>query len=375
MYTNRWVREANKISSKNLSQQQVPGPVRNSTSFAVLTRVQDRVLGAGTGALGWDWGSGLLGTALLQSAELAGERKSLAFVKRWIDGHLETGTPVHDRGGRLWKLGPGVCVVELWRRTHRKIYRERLLEMLRYLHESPRLAGGILSSKEDRAEVWVDSLMTLCPFLVHAWADGFAPHGLDEAVRQIELHADFLQDKESGLWWHAADVPTRRPLGHFWARGNGWAIFALVETLEANPPSSRGLRLSLRRTVEGLLASQRADGTWPTVLDHPETCCETSGQAMIVHGLARASRLRLIPSRLAARAVAAARRGWIPLTTHVADSGEVTGVSLGTSAGDLATYAERPTASWPVWGPAAFLLAAAEIERALRAQEPIPPRL
>ncbi len=367
MYKASRVREATKMSSRNLSLRG-PNALSNSTSSTVLTRLQDRVLGAGAESLGWDWGSGLLGMALLQSAELAGERRNLAFVKRWIDGHLEKGTPVHDCGGRLWKLGPGTCVGELWRRTRRRIYGERLLEMLRYLRESPRLGGGILASKEDRPEVWVDSLMTVCPFLVQTSALGIDPDGLDEAVRQVELHADLLQDKESGLWWHAADAPSRRPIGHFWARGNGWAIFALVETLEANPQRGRVLRFLLRRTVEGLLASQRADGTWPTVLDHPQTYCETSGQGMIVHGLAKAARLRLIPSRLGARAAAAARRGWIPLTTHVADSGEVTGVSLGTSAGDLATYAERPTASWPVWGPAAFLLAAAEIERGLCGQ-------
>lgn len=337
-------------------------------------RLQGRVLSAGTESLGWDWGSGLLGVALLDSAEFAAERKAGAFVRQWIDAHLKKRTSVHDRGGRLWKLGPGVCVAELWHRTRSPSYRKRLCEMQRYLHDSPRLAGGILASKEDRSEVWVDSLMTLCPFLVRASTLGIDPDGLDEAVRQIELHADLLQDKKSGLWWHAANVPARRPIGHFWARGNGWAIFALVETLAADPSAARPIRRVLRRTVQGLLASQRPDGTWPTVLDHPETYCETSGQAMIVHGLAKASRLGLLPSRLGARAETAALRGWMTLATHVADSGEVTGVSLGTSAGELAIYAERPTASWPVWGPAAFLLAAAEIERVHRGQNPVSAR-
>ncbi|MEI6034554.1 MAG: glycoside hydrolase family 88 protein [Verrucomicrobiae bacterium] len=327
------------------------------------SRVLGRVLEQGPAALGWDWGSGLLGHALL--GQEAGRKDILRFLRDWVDRHLAAGTTVADSGGILWKLGVGTAVLGLQRERSAPRYARRIREMLAYAAGAPRFACGLIASKADRPEVWVDSLMTLCPFLARAGTDGFLRDGGRAALAQLALHAAALQDPSSGLWFHAGNVKSGRRIGQLWSRGNGWAIFGMVETLELFPGilESAPVRRALRRTVEGLLAAQSADGSWHTVLDRPETFVETSGQAMLVHGLAKAARIEALPARLIRRAREAAWQGWIPLSGHVSDSGEVTGTSIGTAALNLNHYATRPTATWPVWGPAATLLAAGELAR------------
>jgi len=347
------------MRSKELSKQKI---LRNDPGV-LGGRVLGRVLERGPAGLGWDWGSGLLGHAL--AGQEADRKGCLRFLRSWVDRHLAAGTPISDSGGIPWKLGVGTAVLGLWRERSAPRYDRRVREMLAYAAGVPRFAGGLVASKADRPEVWVDSLMTLCPFLARAGAEGISSTGGSEALEQLALHAGALQDPSSGLWYHAANVKSGRQLGQLWSRGNGWAIFGMVETLELFPdvPESATVRRVLRRTVDGLLAAQSVDGSWHTVLDRPETFVETSGQAMLVHGLAKAARIGVLPARLVRRAREAAWRGWIPLSGHVSDSGEVTGTSIGTAALDLGHYASRPTASWPVWGPAAVLLAAGELAR------------
>ena len=332
------------------------------------SRVLRKILELGPAVLGWDWGSGLLGHALLAWPQRADLTRGRQFLRRWVDRHLAAGTTVSDSGGILWKLGVGTSVLGLQRERPAPRYARRIREMLAYADGAPRLAGGLMASKADRPEVWVDSLMTLCPFLARAETDGFLEGGGRATLAQLLLHADALEDRSSGLWFHACDVEARRQIGRLWSRGNGWAIFGMVEVLElaARTRQAAAVRRALCRMVEGLLAAQSADGSWHTVLDRRETYVETSGQAMLVHGLAKAARIGVLPARLARRARDAAWRGWIPVAGHVSDCGEVTGTSIGTAARDIAHYAARPTASWPVWGPAAVLLAAGELSRDFR---------
>jgi unsaturated rhamnogalacturonyl hydrolase len=91
------------------------------------------------------------------------------------------------------------------------------------------------------------------------------------------------------------------------------------------------------------------------VLDHPETYLETSVAAMMAYALRVALRLRLA----APEAAAAADRAFHAALGAVDTAGALTGVSEATPAGDLATYATRPTGVYP-WGQGPLLLAIAD---------------
>lgn len=315
--------------------------------------------------LGWDWGSGIAAHAMLTWLHDHHHNDAESFLKRWIDHHLDQATPVYDAGGRLWKIGPGVVVLHLYEQTAESVYRDRIQLILDYIADSPRgqwrEKGDVLLSKEGRSELWVDSLMTLCPFWARAARAGLAPDGLEEAERQIILHAEALRDKNSGLWFHAYDLDHGKPMGQCWSRGMGWALFAMVEVLREMTPAQQEqspLKPLLASGIESVLRVQGSDGTWRTVLNRPDAVTETSGHALILYALAEALRHAWLPAPLCEQARPAIIKAWSVLCGNVSETGEVRGVSTGTNAADFEHYQTRPQSGWVPWGPAVVLLAA-----------------
>jgi len=318
-------------------------------------------------SLGWNWASGLVSHALLLIHESYGDKRIEPYLQTWMDHHVAGNTPIHDPGGILWKIGPGLCALHFARKTNAPGYTQRVQAIQAHLAKTPRLktskGRGLFTSKEKRNEVWVDSLMTLCPFLARADTLGYGPEGQSLAEQQILGHAQCLVDPQTGLWFHAYDTGKRKPLGARWSRGMGWALFSLVEVLGEQSPTARehsALALLLRDTVHAVLRAQDRAGHWYTVMDRNNSFVETSGQALLVYGLAKALRLGLIPQDLRKQTEEAIVRGWRIVTLHVTDQGHVTGVTAGTNAGTYRHYMTRKTRGWTPWGEASALLAAHE---------------
>lgn len=321
----------------------------------------DRILATDPGELGWDWGSGLLGDALGEWSDAPGV---IRFLRHWVRRHERLGTSFQDHGGWNWKAGAGTTLLRL-QSSSPTASRSRWIDTLgKHVLECPVGPDGIWLTKPDRREIWIDTLAMACPFLARAGAAGFGEGWSKTAAEQIATHADLLQSEQSGLWVHAWSLAKNRPMGRLWARGNGWAIHALVEVLTVTGTRREPQLVKiLEKTCKGLLDAQDPCGSWHTILDDSSTYVETSGQALLVRGLAKAARLGLVPSRIRRSVHEAAMRGWVGVASHISDVGEVTGTSLGTPAGSLSDYADRPVASWPVWGPASVLLAAREISQ------------
>ena len=353
---------------------QKPTPARSSASWlhggAVATRVLNRILATNPIELGWDWGAGLLGDALGEWETFPGVR---TFLAKWVRHHEQKGTGFGDAGGWHWKTGAGTTLLRLesWSPSARR--RHWISALGSHVLESPVGPGGIWLTKPERMEIWIDTLATACPFVARAGAAGFGSDWTRLASEQICAHAELLQCPRTGLWIHAWSLKKNRPLGCFWSRGNGWAIHALVEVLSVTG-TRREPRLAaiLENTCKGLLAVREPCGDWHTVLDDPTSPVETSGQALLVRGLSKAARLGLISPRTKPGARNAAKTGWVGVASRVSDSGEVTGTSLGTPAGPRSVYTTCPMASWPIWGPAATLLAAREMDFKTHGQSPHP---
>jgi len=325
---------------------------------AVAARILTRTLASCPSDLGWDWGAGLLGDALGEWDTMPGVRK---FLREWVGHHERLGTSFQDTGGWHWKAGAGTTLLRLEAWSPSATRRRWITALGKHVLESPVGPGGIWLTKPEREEIWIDTLATACPFVARAGASGFGADWLQQAVKQICAHAEFLQCRRTGLWMHAWSLSKNAPLGRLWARGNGWAIHAMVEVLSLTGTRREPLLASiLENTCIGLLATQEACGNWHTVLDEPSSYMETSGQALLVRGLAKAARLGLVPLRIRPAIREAANQGWVGIASHVSDTGEVTGTSLGTPAGSLQDYTDRAVASWPVWGPASVLFAARE---------------
>ncbi|MEK7413619.1 MAG: glycoside hydrolase family 88 protein, partial [Planctomycetota bacterium] len=176
----------------------------------------------------FNWGATTLANALLQAHDQLHDENYLSVLKCWAQRSITVGGTPQDPGGSLWKMGAGSIFAALahCESGSNAAWNLHLRCWLDHLDEIPRLRNGTWSSKWDAQQIWVDSLMTLCPTLLAAAECLNRPHYLQQAVDTCLLSAAVLQDKQTGLWWHAWDQDTQKTLGTWWCRGNAWALMA-----------------------------------------------------------------------------------------------------------------------------------------------------
>ena len=74
------------------------------------------------------------------------------------------------------------------------------------------------------------------------------PELVDEAERQFLVHARYLADRETGLWFHGWTFAGRHNFARArWARGNAWAIAGLLDYLDiADRPAAASATVPAR---------------------------------------------------------------------------------------------------------------------------------
>jgi hypothetical protein len=93
----------------------------------------------------------------------------------------------------LEKAGAGTALLRLEKWSPSASRRRWIAELGRHVMDSPRGPDGIWLTKPDRAEVWIDTLATACPFLARAGSAGFGDDWIEQAVEQLCAHAALLQ--------------------------------------------------------------------------------------------------------------------------------------------------------------------------------------
>src|SRR5262249_52239357 len=151
--------------------------------------------------------------------------------------------------------------------------------------------------------------------------------------------------------------------GYGWGRGNGWALFGMVDTLELLPADHPGRAAALEkfRGLSGnILAKQDASGFWRTLLHDREAYLESSTATFFGGTFTKAVRLGLLGSEYAQ----AAEKAWQATLSRIDDDGSLWGVSACTWAGtapedDVVMYKSLLT-EVNVWGQGSALRFAAE---------------
>lgn len=220
-----------------------------------------------------------------------------------------------------------------------------------------------VSDKVNEGELWDDTLYMVALFLA-AYGQATGRRELvDEAEHQFLVHAHFLTDRETGLWFHGWTFDGRHNFARArWARGNAWITAGLVdlfELAEISPAVKSYLTEVLRDQVAALLPLQCDSGMWRTLLDEATSYEETSATAGIAYGLLKAARLDLGPTAWHE----AGLRGVQAVLSSINGAGVVEGVSYGTRMGsNLQHYRDipiHPTA----YGQSLAILALAEASR------------
>ena len=309
----------------------------------------------------WDWGEAIAMEGLWRAFHATGKERFAVFVQEKVDGWLRHSPdpwyPDH--------VGPGAILVDLWRHTGDSRYLAYAKLLAAHLSSLPRSKTGGYFNRPDLPEkatmIWVDSMQTDAPFLCRlAQARGDLRH-LDAAADRITGHLTALQDQNTGLFYHNYDDTQGHTNGALWARGNGWAILGLVDTLAMMPQEHvryGALHDSLNR-IAAILADlcDRDTGLWHTVLDNGDTYVESSASIMFARAFMKGSRLGLLPANFAALGETA----WLSLCAEVEEDGVVRNVSNRTPPrSDPLDYNAIPLGGPFPWGQGPYLLAAGE---------------
>jgi len=231
-----------------------------------------------------------------------------------------------------------------------------------------RLKDGTLARNRPQPNtLWLDDLYMSLPALVQMGKLTGDSKYYDEAVRQFNLFAGRMFNKDKDLYMHGW-VQDMNPHPEFhWARANGWALLTKVELLDALPEnhSSRaGILETLKDHIKGLAALQHGTGFWHQLLDKNDTYLETSATAIYAYCIAHAINKGWIDVKAYGPMTLQA---WNAVTTKVNETGQVEGTCVGTGMGfDPAFYYYRPVNKYAAHGYGPVLLAGAEMIRLLK---------
>ena len=276
----------------------------------------------------------------------------------------------------------------LYRVTQDKRYYEAAVTLRQQLASQPRNpSGGFWHKQIYPNQMWLDGLYMAEPFLAEYASVFQEPQDFAEITQQFSLIEQHTRDPKTGLLYHGWDEskqqkwanPASGTSPNFWARGMGWYMMALVDTLPYFPDDDPGraqLLAILKRTAAAIVHYQDpASGLWYQVVDkagEKGNYFESSAACMFTYALAKGVRMGYLPTEYSANA----KKAWGGIQTHFIKkdpdgkltlTGTVQAIGLGGGEhrdGSYAYYVSSPVVSNDPKGIGAFLLAATEMEHA-----------
>ena len=282
----------------------------------------------------WEWtqGVGLYGFWKLFAN--TGNEKYLDILTRFFDSQLEIGFPALN----VNTMAPFLTMSYVGEYLHSERYLAPCRESAAWIMEHfPRTEEGgfqhMTSDTLNDQELWDDTLFMTVLFLANMGRIEGNQAYIDEAKRQFLLHAKYLADPETGLWYHGWTFNGRHNFaGAFWGRGNCWITIAIPEFLqmvECDLDTKQTLTQLLLKQIESLVKYQSASGMWHTLIDDPTSYVESSATCGFAYGILRAVHTGLIDECYAKSAWKALE----PIMDYIGDDGVVQQVSYGTPMG------------------------------------------
>jgi rhamnogalacturonyl hydrolase YesR len=293
----------------------------------------------------WGFGEGVGIRAFLEATAVTGDLQYEGFVRglfsAWIGrGGAKSFEDHVAPGYELLALHERTCDGTLLDAAHRLAELQSRFEVL----------DGIRLHRPDqpgfKRQIWVDCMHVDGPFLARL--------GLfDDAADRVLSYARELQEP-GGLFHHGWEADCG-PNGELWARGNGWALMGMLDTLALLPgdhPSRAEICIRAHRLLRALESYQAADGLWHTVITDETTYRETTLAAMLAVALREAAQAGAIDTSVYDRMRLSAEEG---VLRNVNAEGELALVSEATPIGERRMYATRRFGVFP-WGQGPLVL-------------------
>jgi unsaturated rhamnogalacturonyl hydrolase len=292
----------------------------------------------------WEWPQGVGLYGLVRLWRFSGRDDIRILVENWYAARIEAGLPELNVNTTAPMLGLSI----LWAKTRDPRWQPVLdawaTRVVTEMGRTPE--GGFehhVSDKVNDNELWDDTLFMVALFLASYGQASGRRELVDEASLQFLVHARYLADTGTGLWFHGWTFDGRHNFARArWARGNAWitaGILDLLDLAELSNPVRDFLLGVLKAQVDALLPLQAPSGAWRTLLDDPASYEEISATAGIGYGLLKGYRLGLGP--LSWRE--AGLRALKAVIANIDETGTVLNVSYGTRMGhDLQFYRDIP---------------------------------
>ncbi len=171
---------------------------------------------------------------------------------------------------------------------------------------------------------------------------------INDALNQYYWHIKYLQNRETGLWYHGYNNITKDHMsGFYWGRANAWAAYTMSVAGQVLPecylyPKYMDIAGSEEEQLSALKLYQTENGLWRTILDDEDSYEEVSASC----GIAAAMLNKGNPLHL--KYVNKSVRG---ILDQISPDGRVLNVSGGTAImKDREGYREIPREWIQGWG-------------------------
>ncbi len=286
----------------------------------------------------------------------------------------------------------GRQILLLYGVTEDERYLTAAMLLEKQLDRQPRTAsGGFWHKQQYPNQMWLDGLYMAEPFRAEYAAISHHPEMFSDITHQFALMEEHARDARTGLLYHGWDESKQERWANkttgdspeFWARGMGWYMMALVDTLDSYPdgdPGKQQLIGYLQRDATAVARSQDgASGLWYEVLHKggaKGNTLESSASCMFVYALAKGVRRGYLPERYLDHA----ERGYRGILARFIKTGPGDDVSLTSTVqsaglggepyrdGSYGYYIGEKVVSDDTKGIGAFLLATSEMENAKNAK-------
>ncbi len=331
-----------------------------------LLRLEDGRVIDTKGWAGWEWTHGIGLYGLFNYWQQTGDQKALDIITSWFDARLAEGTPTKNVN-TVCPFLTLACLYELSPNPAWKPYLEAWAEWVMY--EMPRTSEGglqhIVYNNVNHQQMWDDTLMMSVMPLAKIGLLLNRPEYVEEAKYQFLIHAQYLADRKTGLWFHGWTFEDNHNFAEaLWARGNSWITIAIPEFLDLldlpeGDAFRRHLISILKRQAEALAEHQSSSGLWHTLINDRQSYVESSAAAGFGYGLMKAVRKRYLGPEY----LPVAERAVKGVIGHIDAGGELQNTSFGTAMGsDLDYYRQIKLTAMP-YGQAMAILCLSEYLR------------
>lgn len=311
----------------------------------------------------WEWTQGVGLFGLWKIYKYTGKKAYLDELCKYYDERIEQGLPSKN----INTTAPMLTLAHIYEETCNEKYLKVCNEWAEWVMSglTRTLEGGfqhITSDSINAGELWDDTLFMCVLFLAKMGQITENEKYTEEALYQFLLHAKYLQDKKSGLWFHGWTFNGRHNFTEaLWGRGNCWITLAIPEFLKITDllnNQRKYLIEVLEKQVASLAQYQNENGMWHTLIDDSTSYIESSATCGFAAGILQAVGQGLIEKSYADTALLALDT----ILSLIDEKGILHQVSYGTPMGRETKdfYKEIPLKSMP-YGQALAMLYLVEV--------------